>query len=70
MDTSIFEVFLDGGRNSATMTFFPQAELDSFELITGGLNDGVVVSVAIWVLKNTWVSQASKDGIVYGNVTV
>lgn len=69
MDRSILEVFLDGGRNSATMTFFPEGELDTMEIRTGGLNEGVVVSVAVWGLRSTWAGQESEDGIVYGNVT-
>jgi len=69
MDRSILEVFLDGGRNSATMTFFPKGELDTMELRAGGLNEGVKVSVAVWGLRSTWAGQASIDGVVYGNVT-
>ena len=52
------------------MTFFPQGELDTFELTTDGLNEGVSVSVAVWGFNSTWASQASKDGIIYGNVTI
>ncbi len=69
MDRSILEVFLDGGRNSATMTFFPLGELDTMGLRTGGLNEGVTVSVAVWGLQSTWMNQASEDGVIYGNVT-
>jgi beta-fructofuranosidase len=69
MDRSILEVFLDGGRNSATMLFFPLGKLDTLELSTGGLNDGVNVSVAVWGLWSTWADQVGKDGFVYGNVT-
>jgi beta-fructofuranosidase len=60
---------LDGGRNSGTMTFYPQGMLDTMELRTGGLNEGVSVSVAVWGLQSTWASQAT-GGIVYGNVTM
>jgi len=69
MDRSILEVFLDGGRNSGTMTFFPLGELDTIELRAGELNDNVTVSVAVWGLKSTWADQASADGVVYGNMT-
>jgi len=69
MDRSILEVFLDGGRNSATMTFFPLGGLDTMELRAGGLNGNVTVSVAVWGLQSTWQNQASEDGVVYGNVT-
>ena len=69
MDRSILEVFLDGGRNSAIATFFPQGVLDTVEIRTRGLNEGVGVSVGVWGLKSTWKEQASTDGVVYGNVT-
>ena len=62
-------MFLDGGRSSGTMTFFPEGELDTMEVRTGGLNEGTLVSVAVWGLKSAWAAQASSDGIVYGNTT-
>jgi len=69
IDRSILEVFLDGGRNSGIMTFYPEGELDTMELRTGGLNAGVEVSVAVWGLKSAWAAMQSPDGIVFGNVT-
>jgi beta-fructofuranosidase len=69
MDRSILEVFLDGGRSSATMTFFPLGKLDTMELRAGELNGNVMLSVAIWGLQSTWANQASADGVVYGNLT-
>ena len=70
IDRSILEVFLDGGRNSAIMTFYPEGEMDIMELHTGGLNENVTVSVVVWGLESAWAAQASCDGIVHGNVTV
>lgn len=69
IDRSILEVWLDGGRNSATITFFPQGMLDTMELRAGGLNEGVVISVTVQGLKSTWEGQAGSDGMVLGNVT-
>jgi beta-fructofuranosidase len=69
MDRSILEVFLDRGRNSAIMTFFPEGDLDTMDMRTDGLNEGVGVSVAVWGLKSTWAAQAGEDGVVYGNMT-
>jgi beta-fructofuranosidase len=69
IDRSILEVFLDGGRNSGIMTFYPEGELDTMELRTGGLNSGVEVSVAVWGLKSAWAAMESSDGIVYGHAT-
>jgi beta-fructofuranosidase len=69
IDRSILEIFLDKGRNSATMTFFPEGPLDTMELRAGGLNEGVEISVVVQGLKSTWAEQANDDGIVVGNVT-
>lgn len=68
IDRSILEVFLDGGRNSGTMTFYPQGMLDTMVLSTAGLNEGVEVSVAVWGLQSTWANVAT-DGMVLGNIT-
>ncbi|KAI6710670.1 hypothetical protein JHW43_006784 [Diplocarpon mali] len=69
IDRSILEVFLDEGRNSATTTFYPEGVLDTVEVRTAELNEGVSVSVAVWALRSTWAAQAGGDGIVRGNVT-
>jgi len=68
IDRSIIEAFLDGGRNSATVTFFPEGVLDTVEVRAGEMPEGSTVSVGVWGLKSTWEGQASEDGIVYGNV--
>jgi len=70
IDRSILEVFLDGGRNSATTTFFPEGAIDTLEVRTAGLNEGVSVSVVVWGLRSAWAEMASVDGTVYGNVTM
>ncbi|KAI9886183.1 MAG: hypothetical protein M1823_002035 [Watsoniomyces obsoletus] len=54
IDRSIIEVFLDGGNQSATLTFFPTQRLDMVRLATGDLDTDVQVSAAIWELKSTW----------------
>jgi beta-fructofuranosidase len=69
IDRSILEVFLDGGRSSAITTFFPGGVLDTLEIRTAGLNEGVSVSVMVWGLKSAWAAEASPDGTVYGNIT-
>ncbi|EHL02573.1 putative Invertase 4 [Glarea lozoyensis 74030] len=56
IDRSILEVFLDQGRAVGTMTFFPEGVLDTMVLKTAGLNEGVVVSVAVWGLKSTTIA--------------
>lgn len=69
IDRSILEVFLDHGRSTGTMTFFPEGVLDTVAIKTAGLNEGVVVSVAVWGLKSTWAGKANAEGLVLGNVT-
>ncbi|KAH7418133.1 putative invertase 4 [Cadophora sp. MPI-SDFR-AT-0126] len=68
IDRSILEVFLDGGRSSGTVTFYPEGVLDTVEIRAAGVNEETVVGVEVWGLKSTWAEQASEDGIVYGNV--
>jgi beta-fructofuranosidase len=46
LDRSIFEVFLVGGAQGATMTIFPEYSLDTLIVKTGGLNQEAKVSVA------------------------
>ncbi|KAI9779025.1 MAG: hypothetical protein M1816_003773 [Peltula sp. TS41687] len=58
-DRSILEVFLDGGKRSATTTFFPTQSLNTLLISTGELNEGVEVSVAIWGLQSTWANSPS-----------
>ncbi|KAI9645800.1 Invertase [Ciborinia camelliae] len=69
IDRSILEVFVDGGRSSGTITFFPEGVLDTAEVRAGGLNAGVVVDAKIWGIEGGWVNMQSNDGLVYGNVT-
>lgn len=69
IDRTILEVFLDGGRNSATTVFYPIGSLDTMEIRADGLNDGVEISVVVQGLQSTWAGQANAEGIVEGNVT-
>jgi len=52
IDRSIIEVFLDGGKNSAIATFFPEGKLDTLEVTTSGISGGAQVSVEVWSLKD------------------
>ncbi|TGO84132.1 hypothetical protein BPOR_0545g00040 [Botrytis porri] len=69
IDRSILEVFVDAGRSSGTITFFPEGILDTVEVTAAGLNEGVIVDAKIWGLEGGWSTMANDDGIVYGNVT-
>ncbi|KAG8527037.1 uncharacterized protein KY384_008466 [Bacidia gigantensis] len=54
IDRSILEVFLNNGADTATVTFFPERELDTVVLGTNDLSEGVGVSAEVWGLKSTW----------------
>jgi beta-fructofuranosidase len=69
LDRSIFEVFLQGGKHSATITFFPEEPLDTMTFSTAELPDGVGVSIAVWGLDSAWDQYKDADGTVVGNVT-
>ena len=70
IDRSIMEVFLDGGVRSATTTFFPEGPLDTLQISTAGLNDGVGVSAEVYGLKSAWATEENGvNGTVLGNVT-
>ena len=71
IDRSILEVFLDNGAKAATVTFFPEGELDTLVLGTGQLDEGVGVRAEVYGLKSTWADreEGRGNGTVAGNVT-
>jgi len=69
IDRSLFEVFLDGGERSATLSFFPEQPFDTVVVKSGGLNEGMSVKAEIWGLKSAWADEADQNGMVVGNVT-
>lgn len=54
LDRSIFEVFLQGGKQSATISLFPEQPLDVMVVRTDGLNEGVGVNVTVCWFEGTW----------------
>ena len=72
IDRSLLEVFLDGGQRSATLSFFPEGELDLLVVSTLGLNEGVGVSVEVWGLQSAWMVEevGMGNGTVVGNSTM
>lgn len=69
VDRSIWEVFLNQGSSSATMTFFPAGFLDTIVVRTSGVNKGAKVSVSIYELDSAWASEENGNGFVTGNST-
>lgn len=59
IDRTILEVFLDGGEQSATITFFPQQRLDTVYLATADLDPEVQVRASIWSLRSGWTNATS-----------
>ena len=70
IDRSILEIFLDNGAKAATVTFFPEGDLDTVILGTAEIQDGVGVTAEVYGLKSTWAARESGNGTVAGNVTM
>lgn len=69
IDRSIIEVFVNGGQQSGTMTFYPNRPLDTLLISVGGIAANASSSVGVWALQDTWASEANANGTVVGNVT-
>lgn len=69
IDRSLIEVFVDGGVESATLSFFSTQPLSMFVLSTSDLPEGVKVSANVHGLESAWTPMADDDGLVYGNKT-
>lgn len=70
LDRSVFEVFLLGGAQGATISVFPEYPLDTLIVKTTALNAGATVSVAAWGLDSAWAEYENATGTVIGNVTM
>ena len=69
IDRSIFEVFLDGGAEAATMTFFPNEPLTSVAVSAMNIPDSVKVNVVVYAVNSAWAEYENEQGTVLGNVT-
>ncbi|KAM3444272.1 hypothetical protein MY4824_000161 [Beauveria thailandica] len=70
IDRSVLEVFLDGGIESATVTYFATQPLTLMVLGTTNMPQGANVSVSVHALESAWTRMASEgDGLVHGNQT-
>ena len=69
IDRSIIEIFVNGGEQSATNTFYSTYPLDTLRIGAAGIADGAQVTVGVWALEDTWASMANANGTVVGNVT-
>lgn len=70
IDRSIFEVFLDGGAEAATVTFFPTQPLTNLAVSTADIPDGVTINVAVYAVNSAWAQYENEQGTVEGNVTM
>lgn len=69
IDRSILEVFLDGGAEAATVTFFPTQPLTSLAVSTADIPEGVKIDVRVYAVKSAWAQYENEEGTVIGNVT-
>lgn len=69
IDHSILEIFVNGGEQSATTTFYATRPLDLMILGVGGIDANASVSVGVWALRDAWATEANSNGTVAGNTT-
>ena len=69
IDRSIIEIFVNGGEESATNTFYSTQPLDTVRIGAAGIDVDARVSVGVWALEDAWSQQASSNGTVVGNTT-
>jgi len=70
MDRSMLEVFVNGGVDSATNTFFTTQPLTHLIVSAADLVEGMEISLRVHALESAWASMADEeDGLVYGNQT-
>lgn len=69
IDHSIIEIFVNGGEQSATNTFYATMPLDTMRIGANGIGSDVTVSVGVWALQDAWATEANANGTVVGNVT-
>ena len=65
IDRSIFEVFLDGGAEAATVTFFPTQPLTSLVVSSNNIPNGVEISVAVHAINSAWAQYENEQGTVF-----
>lgn len=70
IDRSIFEVFLDGGERSGTVSFYPKEPLTLFSLAAVDILPGMDISVEVRAIDSAWARFENEVGTVLGNVTV
>lgn len=69
VDRSVWEVFLNQGTSSATLTFFPEGAMDTVFVRSSGVNAEAIVSVSVYELESAWKSEENGNGVVSGNST-
>lgn len=69
IDRSIFEAFLDRGKRSGTVSFYPTEPLTQMTLSTVNVLEGMEISVEVRAIKSAWARYENEQGTVVGNVT-
>ncbi|KAK2603902.1 Invertase [Conoideocrella luteorostrata] len=71
LDRSLLEVFIHGGIETVTSTFFTQEPVAVVLFsLSPDLPKGLSVDLRVVGLNSAWDNQASHDGLVYGNRTI
>lgn len=71
LDRSILEVFIDGGLETMTSTYYTQEPISvALFSLSPDLPKGMNVDLRVVGLHGVWDQVTDKDGIVYGNRTV
>lgn len=69
IDRSIFEVFLDGGERSGTVSFYPNEPLTQMTISAVDILPGMDISVEVRAINSAWARYENEEGTVLGNVT-
>ena len=70
IDRSILEIFLENGARVATVSFFPETELDTLMLATGDMLDGMDATAEVYGLRSTWTMGQGGGNGENGNMTM
>lgn len=69
IDRSIFEAFIDGGAQGATVSFYPTEPLTELAITAANILDGMTINVGVYAINSAWARYENEQGTVLGNVT-
>ncbi|KAG5984094.1 hypothetical protein E4U55_006126 [Claviceps digitariae] len=69
LDRSLWEVFVNGGEDSGTLSYFATKPMTVMMMRTSNLIPSIEGSVRVVGLKSAWEEMKGADGLVWGNQT-